>query len=48
MICNCLHVVEVEELDEGNEGYNELVCFEQVIRVESKDVIYSDRAIQES
>src|SRR5713101_2863193 len=47
-ICNCLRVVEVEVLDEGYEGYDELVYFEQVIRVESKDVIYGDRAIQES
>jgi len=47
-ICNCLGVVEVEVLEEGYEGYDELVYFEQVIRVESKDVIYGDRAIQES
>ncbi len=33
-ICNCLHLVEVEILDEGYQGYDELVCFEQIIRVE--------------
>ena len=47
-ICNCLGVVEVEVLEEGYEGYDELVYFEQVVRVESYDVIYGDRAIQES
>ncbi len=34
-ICNCLGVIEVEILDEGYHGYDELVYFEQVIRVES-------------
>ena len=34
-VCNCLRVVEVEVLDEGYEGYDELVYFEQVVRVES-------------
>ena len=33
-ICNFLHIVEVEVLDEGYEGYDELVYFEQIIRVE--------------
>jgi hypothetical protein len=46
--CNCLRMIEVEVLDEGYEGYDELVYFEQFIRVESYDVIYGDRAIQES
>jgi len=32
-ICNYLRVVEVEVLDEGYEGYDELVYFEQVTRV---------------
>jgi hypothetical protein len=34
-ICNCLGMIEVEVLDEGYEGYDELIYFEQVIRVES-------------
>jgi hypothetical protein len=33
-VCNCLRMVEVEVLDEGYEGYGEMVYFEQVIRVE--------------
>ena len=34
-VCNCLRVVEVEVLDDGYEECDELVYFEQVIRVES-------------
>jgi len=34
-IYNCLRVVEVEILDEGYEEYDELVYFEQIIRIES-------------
>lgn len=33
-ICNCLGVIEVDVLDKGYKGYDELVYFEQVIRVE--------------
>ena len=34
-IYNCLNMVEVEVLNEGYEGYDELIYFEQIIRVES-------------
>ena len=33
-VCNCLGMIEVEILDEGYQGYDELVSFEQIIRVE--------------
>lgn len=36
-ICNCLRVIEVEILDEGYEEYDELVYFEQIIRVERRE-----------
>lgn len=38
-ICKFLRVVDVEVLDEGYEGYNELVYFEQIIRVEDRQVL---------
>jgi hypothetical protein len=39
-ICNCLCVVEVEILDEGYEGYDEVVHVEQIVRVESVEQLW--------
>jgi hypothetical protein len=33
-VCNCLGAVKVEVLDEGYEGYDELVYLEQTVRAE--------------